>query len=241
MVKRPELVNNEIYHISSRTVGDTVIFATRDDCYRGVYSLYEFNDDKPVEIWAKRQSRLNFKKRQFMLQKLGRPTSQFPDERNKLVEVLAFSLMPNHFHIIVKQLQDQGIVTFIKKVSGGFAKYFNEKYNRKGHLFNKFYPVHVQDEGQLRNVFTYVHTNAISLIERGWKEKGIKNPKKVRIFLEKYKWHSYPDYLGQKNFPSVTDRDFLLQVMGGIEGCRADVENWIMHKNAVKDFHDIFS
>ena len=58
-------------------------------------------------------------------------------------------------------------------------------------------------------------------------------------FLENNKRHSYLDYLGKKNFPSVTQRDFLLEIMGGAEGCKADVNNWIMHKKELKDFGDI--
>lgn len=239
--QRPQLMDGEIYHISSRTVGDMVVFEKENDFYRGIFSVYEFNNKDPVEIWVKRQARINFKKRQKQFEKLGRPTSQFLDLRDKLVEVWAFSFMPNHLHLILKQLQNNGISEFMKKVSGGFAKYSNDKYERKGHLFNKFYPVHIKNDEQLKTVFTYVHTNLISLIEPGWKEKGVENPEKVKKFLENHKRHSYPDYLSKKNFPSVTDREFLLELMGGIEGCKAAVDNWITYKKEVKDFNDIFS
>ena len=127
----------------------------------------------------------------------------------------------------------------MRKVNGGYAKYFNEKYNRKGHLFNKFRAVRIEDDDQLKNAFVYVHTNLISLIEPGWKEKGIEAPKKVTEFLENNKRHSYPDYLGKKNFPSVTQRDFLLEVMGGQQGCKAEVDNWIMYKKELKEFGGI--
>lgn len=236
MNKRPQLINNEIYHISSRAVGDTVIFKDQNDLYRGVYSIYEFNDKNPVEIWEKRRLRMNFKKRQAYFEKVGRPTSQFLDSRDRFVDVFAFSLMPNHFHLILKQAKDNGVSEFMKKVNGGYAKFFNEKYHRKGHLFNKFYPVHIKDDDQLKNAFTYVHTNRISLIEPKWKENGIKDVEKVKKYLENDKWHSYPDYLGKKNFPSVTERDFYLKVMEGAEGCRAEVDNWITHKADISKF-----
>ena len=74
------------------------------------------------------------------------------------------------------------------------------------------------------------------MIEPGWKEKGIKNPKKVKEFLENSKRHSYPDYLGKNNFPSVTERKFLLETIGGIEGCMAYVDGWVTHKKELKDF-----
>jgi len=237
--KRPQLVNDELYHISSRAVGDTVIFDDEKDFYRGIFSIYEFNNKNSVEIWKKRLARNRFKTRQQIVELGGRPTSPQLDIRDRLVDILAFSFMPNHLHLILKQLKDNGITEFMKKVSGGYAKYFNEKYKRQGHLFNKFRAVYIKNDGQLKNAFTYVHTNLISLIEPGWKEKGIENPEKVIKFLENNKRHSYPDYLDKKSFPSVTQRDFLLEIMGGADGCKADVDNWIMHKNSLKDFGDI--
>lgn len=229
--KRPQLVSNEIYHVVSRAVGDTVVFEAEKDFYRGIFSIYEFNNKNPVNIWERRRERA-VEKRRFGLTSL---TSQ---ERDMFVEVLAFSFMPNHLHLLLRQLKDSGITQFMKKVNGGYAKYFNDKYNRKGHLFSRFRVVHIKTDEQLKNTFTYVHTNLISLIEPGWKERGVKNPQKVIKFLESNNRHSYLDYLGKKNFPYVTQRDFLLEEMGGVEGCREAVENWIMYKKKIKDFDD---
>ena len=233
--KRPQLVNGEFYHVVSRTVGDTVVFDDEKDFYRGIFSIYEFNNTNTVEIWLRRKQR----KAEKLLESLGRPTSQFIDKRERLVDVLAFSFMPNHFHLILKQLKDNGIAEFMKKVNGGYANYFNKKYERQGHLFNKFRAVHIKDDNQLKNTFVYVHANLISMIEPGWKEKGIKNTQKVKKFLENNKRHSYLDYLGKKNFPSVTQRDFLSELMGGPKGCKIWVDAWIMHKKDIIDFDDI--
>jgi len=232
--KRPQLVNNEIYHVVSRAVGDTVVFDDENDFYRGIFSIYEFNNSNYVSIWKRR--------REIKLEKRQRPTLpdyKKMDERDRFVDVLAFSFMPNHLHLILKQIKDNGITEFMKKVGGGYAKYFNEKYKRQGHLFNKFRAVHIKDNNQLKNTFVYVHANLISLIEPGWKEKGIENPERVKGFLENNKRHSYPDYLGKKSFSSVTQRDLLLKVMDGVEGCKAEIDNWIMYKNRLSDFDDV--
>jgi putative transposase len=221
--KNPALVNDEVYHITLRAVGDTTIFDDEKDFFRGIFSIYELNNKKPVNIWERRRERAVEKK------KLG-PTSLTLQERDIFVEVLAFSFMPNHLHLILKQIKDNGISQFMQKVGTGYASYFNRKYNRKGHLFNKFHAVHIEDDKQLKNAFAYVHTNLISIIEPGWKEKGIKNPEKVKKFLENNNRHSYPDYLGKNNFPSVTERDFLLETLDGTRGCKAYVDNWIVHK-----------
>jgi len=84
-------------------------------------------------------------------------------------------------------------------------------------------------------VFVYIHTNPILLVEPEWKEKGVREPEMVIKFLEEYKWSSYPDYIGKKNFPSVTERKFLLEVMNGEGGCREWVENWVRYKGKVRE------
>lgn len=236
--QKPALVNDEIYHIVSRTVGDTVVFAEEKDFYRGIFSIYEFNHAKHVNIWIRRKQR--------KIEKLNKPNkivtsdvTTVSDKRDRFVDVLAFSFMPNHLHLILRQLKDNGITEFMKKVNGGYAKYFNEKYKRQGHLFNKFRAIHVKDDNQLRAVFIYVHTNLISLTEPGWKEKGIKNPKKVIKFLENNKQHSYMDYIDKKAFPSVTQRDFYLEFMGGAKGCKEGIDNWIKYKKQPQNLDEI--
>lgn len=229
---RPPLENGEIYHVVVRAVGDTVVFDDESDFYRGIFSIYEFNNDKNVNIWLRRQQR---KKEKIATSDVA----IILDKREKFVDVLAFSFMPNHLHLILKQLKDNGITEFMKKVNGGYAKYFNEKYKRMGHLFNKFRAVHIKNDSQLRNVFLYVHANLISLIEPGWKESGIKNFKEVVKFLENNKRHSFLDYIGKDTFPSVTQRDFFLEFMGGTEGCKEGIRNWISYKNRQKNFDGI--
>lgn len=227
-IKRPPLVDGEIYHVVVRGVGDQVIFKDIHDYYRGIFSLFEFNNSQPVEIAIKRRKRRLQKSR----------GEQFFDARDPLVEILQFCFMPNHIHILVRQLGESGITDFMRKLGAGYAAYFNKKYQRKGHLFQgRFYAVHIKNDDQLRTVFVYIHTNPISLVASNWKEVGIKNPGKVKKFLESYKWSSYQDYLEKENFPSLTKREFLLDVMGEAKGCRNFVNIWIEHKKDLADWN----
>ena len=222
-----QLANSEIYHIVLRAVGDSVVFKDESDYYRGIFSVYEFNNNDPVQIWRRRRDRIAEKKIEEIV--VCR-TYNTLDKRDKMVEVLAFCFMPNHIHLLARQLKDNGISQFMKKVGGGYANYFNKRYKRKGHLFNQFRAIHIENNEQLRTVFVYIHSNPASLIEPGWKENGIKNPEKVVKFLEGYKWSSYQDYIGKKNFLSVTQRDFLLKFLGQEKGCREAIKNWIEYR-----------
>ena len=147
--------------------------------------------------------------------------------------------MPNHIHLLLRQITKGGITKFLSKVGTGFAGYFNRKYGRKGYVFqNRFRSVYIKDDEQLKTVFAYIHSNPVSLIEPKWKESGIKNLKKVIKFLEDYKWSSYLDYIGKKNFPSVTDRKFLSETMNGGKGCREFINDWIKYKSIIRISED---
>lgn len=234
--KRPQLVNDEIYHIILRAVGDDVIFKDENDYFRGIFSLYEFNNSSHVLILKRRRDRLVYKKR---AKRMGSDPSQSIDKRDKFVEILAFCFMPNHIHIVVRQLQENGISSFVKKVSGGYASYSNLKYKRKGHLFNRFKAVHIENDNQLRNVMAYVWCNPISLVEPGYKENGVKDIKKVLKFLfEKYRWSSLWDCVDKENFQSVIGKDYVSKVLGDKKKCKEIIENWVKYK--AKDFKDIF-
>lgn len=228
--KRPQFINDEVYHIVIHGVGDTDIFRDIDDYYRGVFSLYEFNDSKAVLIKDRRKVRLRAKRRGIQ---------DFSAKRNLLVEILAFCFMPNHLHLLVRQLKDGGIVRFIQKFGTGYAVYFNKRYDRRGHLFGKFHAVHIKDDRQLKTVFVYIHANPISLVEPKWKDLGVKNPKKTLEFLKNYKWSSYQDYFEYKNFPSLTERNFLIEIMSGKEGCKNFLENWVQYKKELYGWNKV--
>jgi hypothetical protein len=77
-------------------------------------------------------------------------------------------------------------------------------------------------------------------MEPGWKENGIKNAEEIFKFLKDYKWSSYKDYIGKSNFPSITDREFVCSVMGGENGCKVALGDWIKYKAKVNDFEGVF-
>jgi len=250
MPRKPrQFINGEIYHIIIRRVSDESLFVDIDDYYRGIFSIYEFNTVTPVRIYERRREiRAAKKKFKEELQKLqGQTLRKIPvivDKRNKLVEILTFCLMPNHIHLLIRQLKDGGISKFMQKMNTGYAIYFKKKYGIKlrGHFFqDRFEAVHVRNETQLRVVFAYIHTNPIALVEPKWKAKGIADPVKIIKFVENYKWSSYGDYIGKKNFPSLTERKFMLKVIGEEEGCKKWVEGWIKQKAEIRKLMEKFS
>lgn len=234
-------INDGIYHVVVRGIDDNLIFKHINDYYRGIFSIYEFNTTKPVVIRERREARAKIKK---LLNEVNRDEANRDpisvDSRDKLVEVMTFCFMPNHLHLLLKQLKDNGITKFMAKLGIGYGGYFNRKYGRKGYVFqNRFVAIPIKTDEQLKMVFVYIHTNPISLIEPKWKERGIRNPEKAVKFLEGYKWSSYQDYIGKKNFSSVTEREFMLETMGGEQGCKESVENWVKYKGEIRKFPEL--
>ncbi|PIS35880.1 MAG: hypothetical protein COT36_00065, partial [Parcubacteria group bacterium CG08_land_8_20_14_0_20_38_56] len=231
--RKENFANEEVYHLVTRAIDDNIIFKDTNDHYRGIYSIYEFNTTKAVVIRDRRSARSRIKK---TLKKLNKDPRLATDSRDKLVEILAFCIMPNHLHLLVRQLKDGGISKFMAKSGGGYGGYFNRKYHRKGYVFrDNFKAVPVKNDEQLKVVWAYIHANPVSLIEPKWKERGVRNFKKAIQFLENYKWSSYRDYIRGDNFPSVTERKFILDVMGGVTQSKEFLKDHIKYKAEIKD------
>jgi len=224
-VKRPQFVNEEIYHIIVRGITGQKTFLEEKDYLRYLYSLYRFNDKKIADFGLGKLPQEAI---------LGRERGE--ESRELLVEILGFCLMPNHIHLLLRQFTDKGISLFLQKM-GGYATYFNKKHRRFGSLFQRpFKAVHIKNEDQLLIVITYIHLNPIDLIEYNWKTEGITNSLKVLEFLESYSWSSYPHYLGKGKFPWLINPAFLNKILESPENFRNFVKARIFHKAELNNF-----
>lgn len=223
-IRRPPLVNGEIYHIVLRAIEGLKLFRGEKDNIRMVNDLFEFDDDAPVSS--------NYRHNKMPRTLLGR------HERELLVEILAFCLMPNHLHLLVRQSREGGISKFMRKIGAGYGGYYNKKYQRKGRLFDGRYKViRIANDNQLKIIFVYIHTNPVAILIPHWKEKGVgkKEFQKVLNFLDNYRWSSYLDYLGKDNFPSLISRDYLIKEMGGVKEARRFVNDWLCEKKRISE------
>lgn len=159
------LVTGQIYHIYNRGVEKRRIFETSKDYKQFLKTLtyYQLSGPKPKLSHY-------FKYQKFQ-----------PHLVKKVVEIIAYCLMPNHFHLMLKQNSDNTITEMLTKLSLSYTKYFNIKYNRIGPLFQgEFKAVLVEDDEQLIHLSRYIHLNPISSFL-------VKN-------LNAYQWSSYKEY-----------------------------------------------
>ncbi len=169
------LATGEIYHVFNRGVERRPIFTQAFEYRRALDSMNFYRFLEPPIRYSKYIT-LDKKRRIQLLKALL--SSKFQ------VEILAFCLMPNHFHLLLKQTVDTGISRFISKLCDSYSKYFNIKHDRIGPLFQgPFKAVRIESEEQLIHLSRYIHLNPISsfLI----KESA----------LDSYPWSSLPEYL----------------------------------------------
>jgi len=229
MPRQPRIIEKgKIYHVFNRGVEKRKIYMSDQDYSRFIIGLEFFNRESSVNLWdfliknlkGKNINKLIAEKLKEERQKISKP----------LVRILAFCLMPNHFHFILEEIRENGISEFMKKI-GGYCNYFNKRHKRVGPLFqSRFKSVLIKSDYQLQVIFNYVHTNSVELIECGWKEFKVKDYKKVIDFLNNYKWSSYRDYIGKSTHPFVTSRDFFTEIFNNHKGCEGSVREWVKFK-----------
>ena len=153
---------DEYYHVYNRGTDKRTIFLEEREYERFLYLLYACNDVNPL---------LNS---QFYYRGFASIVTQI-DTREKLVNILCFCLMPNHYHLLLQQRVKEGISRFMQKLGTGYTMYFNTKHKRNGVLFQGvFKGIHVEDERYLTHLTRYIHLNPLELKKPDWKKIGVK-------------------------------------------------------------------
>lgn len=163
-------VNDHYYHIYNRGVEKKHIYQNQWDYIRFTKTIKYYQLEGPKQRLSK-----------YLINQLLEPN---PDK--KIVEIICYCLMPNHFHFLVKQLKKGGITEFVSKLSNSYTKYFNTKYHRVGPLLQgEFKAVLVEADEQLIHLSRYIHLNpVVSLVVKD---------------LNQHKWSSYHEYIENKN------------------------------------------
>lgn len=162
-------VNEEFYHIFNRGTGQMQIFNQNRNYQRFIKTMLYYQIQGPKPRFS-----------------LFNPENVHLDKNRKIVEIVCFCLMPNHFHFLIQQKMDKGITEFASKLSNSYTKYFNTKNHRQGPLLQgEFKAVHVETNEQLLHLSRYIHLNPlVSYISKS---------------LDQYRWSSYLEYKKKEN------------------------------------------
>ncbi len=208
----------ELYHLINHSIEGHDLFLDSQDCARLVHNLYEFNDTRPAD----NLHRL-FDPRMKDLRGLS-----FRRARNRLVEVHGWCLMKDHYHLLISELVEGGLLKFMMKVNVGYAKYYNERYRRHGYVFRgKTKKILLGNDAHFLYILHYIHLNPLDYLTGAtkWRERdkhGIKSAKKALEYLSGYRWSSYQDYCGKKNFPSLITTNLFGGMFGNYQDAIVD-------------------
>lgn len=198
MVKRKvELVTGEVYHVFTKSIAGYKVFNNDSEYYRmrDALKFYQVNDP-PLKfkyyVLKDKQDKI------FSLVGCG-----------KLVNVIAYCIMPTHLHLVLKQLTDEGITVFMGNILNGYARYFNTKHKRKGPLWeSRFKNILVENDEQLLHLTRYLHLNPTTafLVERP----------------EEWTFSSYGEYISD-----IHDEDRVCNTEGILDIARSDYKSFV--------------
>ncbi len=189
MYVHPVFVNDSIYHVYNRGVAKQPLFHDEHDYHQFLICLSYYLESTP-------EGKLSDAKKSHRLEEILSEPVQKP-----IVEILAYCLMPNHFHLVVRQLADGGISTFMRRSLNSYTRYYNTRYRRVGTMFQgTFRAVFVGSDEQLLHVTRYVHLNAPVA--------------KLTDDPRSYLWSSYQTYVAATS-SRLCDPSLVLEIAGG--------------------------
>lgn len=219
MAKRKEVFAlGEYYHIYNRGNSKQQIFHDTEDYFRFMTLIYTCNSFHNFNMYL-----------------ITRGTEKDPflfERGGQRVAIGAYTLMPNHFHILIKETQEKGVSAFIQKLCTAYSLYYNKKYKRTGGLFEgKFKAEHIDNDVYLKYIFSYIHLNSIKLIQKDWKEVGIKNKEEALKYLSTYEYSSYTDYLGNtRKYSQILERSEFPDYFPDQKSFEQEIVSWISYK-----------
>lgn len=162
----------EIFHIFNKSIANFKIFKKLEDKQRFINVLDHYNDTKISQSFSKFiKKETNFNRPHLLYIK-----------KESIVKFLAYVIMPDHYHLLLRILKENHFIKFISNVENSYTRFFNLKYNRKGPLWQRsFKSVNIRNNDQLLHVSRYIHLNPTT--------------SKLVIDPKKWKFSSYKEYL----------------------------------------------
>ncbi len=152
-MRKVPLVTNNIYHIFNRGVNKGEIFFSASD-YKHFLSA--------AKHYLVKNSKYSYEKPFASLDEPGSSALSALRAEKPRIEILAYCLMPNHFHFLVKQVSDKGIASYMQRFVNSYVHYINIKYKRVGPLFQgPFKGVLIESDEQFFHVSRYIHLNPL--------------------------------------------------------------------------------
>lgn len=176
--KQPFVVG-EYYHLYNRGTEKRLVFLDKHDYDYFLFLMYICNSTKSIKL---------------------RDIGKKFDREETIVDIGAYCLMPNHFHILIYEKMENGISKYMLKLMTGYSMYFNKKYKRTGKLYEGvFKATHINNDGYLKYLYSYIHLNPVKLIDKNWKENKNRNTENLSKYVFSYPYSSLQEYINKKS------------------------------------------
>jgi putative transposase len=180
----------EWYHCYNHGIEKRIVFQDTRDYHRFLELLYLANEEFPL-----RRGDIGINKFEETLR---------VSRGKKLVAIGAFCLMPNHFHLVLKEIRDGGITMFMRKIGTAYTMYFNARHGRRGNLFiGPFQSRHVSTDRYFQYLINYVHCNPAALYEPEWKIGHVADPQFLWEQIVAYPYSSLGAHTGVRTLTST--------------------------------------
>lgn len=210
----------EHYHVYNRGVDQRIIFEFREHFMRFYENMYLFNDlnfdTNGVKRTVDRMARLS-------------AFRAYEHTREPFVDIVAFILMPNHFHLHLIERVEGGISTFLHKLEMGYSKYYNGQNDRLGNLFNHpFQAKHVSREDYYQHLPRYIHLNALDMTPMDWRNGGISEQEwpMAMGFLDAWYWSSHHVNMGRRQLLPVVAHDVIDELFDSPKEYERFLRDW---------------
>lgn len=175
-MRKDRLVEGQVYHVFTKSIAGYNIFNDQTEYNRMLDLIQYYRISSPAVKFSR-------------FEQLPRDIKEsvrndHEEDTHKLVEIIAYCLMPTHIHLLLKQIDDSGISHYMRKILNSYTRYFNTKHGRRCPLWEgKFKNVLVETDAQLLHLTRYIHLNPATA-------KLVENPDS---------WHtsSYKEYLSE--------------------------------------------
>ena len=175
-MRKDALAVGEVYHIYNKSIAKYRIFNNDPEYIRMMSVIRYYQGGKPAVKFSDFIRSAMVKKENYPNIKISVP------EPKKIVEILAYCLMPTHLHLILKQLKEKGISVFMNHIQNSYTRYFNTKHRRRGPLWEYHFDNRlIRTDNDLLGMTRYLHLNPATA-------RIVKKPKQ-------WPWSSYKEYL----------------------------------------------
>jgi len=226
-IRKTQFRPGQFYHIYNRGNARQNIFVNDKDRYRFLQAIYLSNSSRSFLSIEE----LERNKSGYTLEEIKKIIESNDVSYEPLVKIYADCLMPNHFHFLLQETKENGIIKFMQRLGTSYAKYFAIKYDRPGSLFQgRFKAVHINKDEQLRYILAYINViNPAQLVEPDLKEKGIKNMNTVWEKVNNYRWSTHQEYINKRK-SIIIDKGLLKELYPDSKTYNDFVKNILKNK-----------